>query len=163
MIDAANYTCTDCPADVDEFQLSGLTPVASSWADGQGPPRVGEAQYAMECELHSSVPFHSDQDPSKTTANLVLGRIVRFVIKKGAYCLSIGSAWIGDMSELSASGDRWLLAMVTRPRRPCTDDRMTDLQHAAAVSMLHDVPSVSRGRRTGGLSFADTLAGRRAE
>lgn len=81
-IEAANYTSIDSPAEVDEWKLSGLTPVPSSWTDTPGPPRVGESAYALECELYDSINFHSDRDPSRQTANLVLGRITKFVIKK---------------------------------------------------------------------------------
>jgi flavin reductase (DIM6/NTAB) family NADH-FMN oxidoreductase RutF len=42
-------TSGEWPEDVDEFQLAGLTPVAS---DLIKPPRVGESPVAMECRLH---------------------------------------------------------------------------------------------------------------
>jgi len=41
-------TSADAPADVDEFQLAGLTPVPS---DRVAPPRVAEAAIAMEAVL----------------------------------------------------------------------------------------------------------------
>lgn len=84
-VDAANYTSIDVPTQVDEWKLSGLTPVPSSWTEGIAPPRVGESAFVLECCLHDSVRFVSDSDPNKHTANLVLGRIEKFVIKKGTY------------------------------------------------------------------------------
>mgnify|MGYP001579337837 CR=1 FL=1 len=42
-------TSGDWPADVDEFQLTGLTPIPS---DLVRPPRVGESPVSMECRLH---------------------------------------------------------------------------------------------------------------
>lgn len=43
-----NRTAVDVPPEVDEFELSGLTPIASEIV---GPPRVTEAQVSMECKL----------------------------------------------------------------------------------------------------------------
>jgi flavin reductase (DIM6/NTAB) family NADH-FMN oxidoreductase RutF len=43
------HTSGDWPEDVDEFALTGLTPVPS---DRVRPPRVGESPVAMECRLH---------------------------------------------------------------------------------------------------------------
>lgn len=84
-IEAANYTSIDAPSDVDEWALSGLTPVASSWTEGPAPPRVKESLYALECELYDVVHFHSDRDPGHVTANLVLGRVTAFMIQKGMF------------------------------------------------------------------------------
>lgn len=47
-VEAANYTSIDAPAEVSEWALSGLTPVASKLVKA---PRVGESAFAMECEL----------------------------------------------------------------------------------------------------------------
>lgn len=43
-----NVCSTEFPADVDEFEMSGLTPVAS---DLVKPPRVQESHISMECRL----------------------------------------------------------------------------------------------------------------
>lgn len=40
------------PEDVDEFQLTGLTPVPS---DRVKPPRVGESPVSMECRVHQVI------------------------------------------------------------------------------------------------------------
>lgn len=98
-VDAANYTSIDVPSEVDEWELSGLTPVPSSWSEGIAPPRVGESAFVLECSLHDSVRFVSDSDASKHTANLVVGRIEKFVIKKGTSPLSFpfSRSFIGGM------------------------------------------------------------------
>jgi flavin reductase (DIM6/NTAB) family NADH-FMN oxidoreductase RutF len=46
--DKMNLCSADFPPDVDEFAVSGLTPVPS---DLVTPPRVGEARVQMECKL----------------------------------------------------------------------------------------------------------------
>jgi flavin reductase (DIM6/NTAB) family NADH-FMN oxidoreductase RutF len=42
-------TSGEWPEDVDEFELTGLTPIPS---DRVKPPRVGESPISMECRLH---------------------------------------------------------------------------------------------------------------
>jgi flavin reductase (DIM6/NTAB) family NADH-FMN oxidoreductase RutF len=66
-----NLTAGEYPPDVDEFQISGLTPVPS---DIVRPPRVKESRVNMECKLHQLVPV-SDKFLGGT---IVLGEVVRF-------------------------------------------------------------------------------------
>jgi flavin reductase (DIM6/NTAB) family NADH-FMN oxidoreductase RutF len=71
-----NSTSGEYPPDVDEFQLSGLTPIAS---DIVAPPRVKEARVNMECKLHDAIHV-SDKFLGGT---LVLGEVVRFHVRDG--------------------------------------------------------------------------------
>eukprot|EP00450_Noctiluca_scintillans_P014234 CAMPEP_0194484614 /NCGR_PEP_ID=MMETSP0253-20130528/5895_1 /TAXON_ID=2966 /ORGANISM="Noctiluca scintillans" /LENGTH=293 /DNA_ID=CAMNT_0039324453 /DNA_START=44 /DNA_END=925 /DNA_ORIENTATION=- len=48
-VEAANCCCGEYPADVDEFQVSGLTKVPSHLP--KGTPRVGEAMVQFECKV----------------------------------------------------------------------------------------------------------------
>jgi len=66
-----NLCSADVPPEVDEFQLSGLTPLAS---DLVKPPRVSESKVQMECRLHQIVRV-SDKPGGGI---LVLGEILRF-------------------------------------------------------------------------------------
>jgi flavin reductase (DIM6/NTAB) family NADH-FMN oxidoreductase RutF len=59
--------------DVDEFVVSGLTPVTS---DVVKPPRVGESRASMECRLVQVV----DVSPKPLGGSLVIGEVVRFHI-----------------------------------------------------------------------------------
>lgn len=59
-------TSGEWPEEVDEFQLAGLTPVAS---DLVRPPRVGESPVSLECRLERAL------DLGSTT--FVVGEIVR--------------------------------------------------------------------------------------
>jgi len=47
-----NLCSADVPPEVDEFELSGLTPMAS---DLVKPPRVAESKVQMECRLHQVI------------------------------------------------------------------------------------------------------------
>jgi flavin reductase (DIM6/NTAB) family NADH-FMN oxidoreductase RutF len=66
-----NMTSADVPPDVDEFALSGLTPLES---DLVKPPRVAESKVQMECRLHKIVRV-SDKPGGGI---LVLGEVLRF-------------------------------------------------------------------------------------
>jgi flavin reductase (DIM6/NTAB) family NADH-FMN oxidoreductase RutF len=66
-----NLTSADVPPEIDEFELSGLTPIAS---DLVKPPRVAESKVQMECRLHQIVRV-SDQPGGGI---LVLGEVLRF-------------------------------------------------------------------------------------
>lgn len=70
-IEQMNATAVDVPPDVDEFELSGLTPIAS---DLVRPPRVAEAQVAMECKLLQVVEVSREI----LGGSLVIGQVLRF-------------------------------------------------------------------------------------
>ncbi len=68
-----NATSADVPPDIDEFELSGLTPVAS---DLVKPVRVGESKIQMECKLVQII--HVSDRPMG--GELILGEVLRFHI-----------------------------------------------------------------------------------
>lgn len=70
--EAMNRTSATVPADVDEFSLAGLTPVASTRVK---PPRVAGVAVSMECELERIVdiaPRHEDE----RACGMVIGRVL---------------------------------------------------------------------------------------
>ena len=69
-----NLTSADFPPEVDEFTVSGLTPVPS---DCVKPPRVKESKISMECAVTHIVPIN-DSEPGGGC--VVIGRIIRFHI-----------------------------------------------------------------------------------
>jgi flavin reductase (DIM6/NTAB) family NADH-FMN oxidoreductase RutF len=70
-----NATSADLPPEVDEFEVSGLTPVPSELIT---PPRVGESAVQMECRLEQVV--HVSTEP--LGGSLVLGQVLRFHIRE---------------------------------------------------------------------------------
>lgn len=68
-----NACSGDYPAEVDEFAVSGLTPVAS---DLVRPPRVRESHINMECKLMQIVEVGSRD----RGGSLVIGEVIRFHI-----------------------------------------------------------------------------------
>lgn len=70
-----NMTSAEAAPDVDEFVLSGLTPLPS---DLVRPARVGESKVHMECRLREIV--RVSQKPGG--GNLVLGDVLRFHVRE---------------------------------------------------------------------------------
>ena len=70
---------TDFDSDVDEFEISGLTPTNSQKIK---PPRVGEAKISFECKLNQIVEIG---DGTAGSGFLVIGTIVLFHIDDGIY------------------------------------------------------------------------------
>jgi len=71
---AANATAAEVPPDVDEFVLSGLTPLASQVVR---PARVAESPAQMECKLLQII--YTSREPGGGV--IVLGEIVRFHVR----------------------------------------------------------------------------------
>ena len=71
----ANMTAAEVGPEVDEFKLSGLTPVASELVKA---PRVAESPAQMECRLMQVI-YTGDQPSSGV---VVLGEVVRFHIRE---------------------------------------------------------------------------------
>jgi flavin reductase (DIM6/NTAB) family NADH-FMN oxidoreductase RutF len=72
---AANASAADVPPEVDEFVLSGLTPVASVVVR---PPRVAESPAQMECKLLQVI--YTGHGPGSGV--IVLGEVVRFHLRE---------------------------------------------------------------------------------
>jgi flavin reductase (DIM6/NTAB) family NADH-FMN oxidoreductase RutF len=67
--EAMNITAAEYPEDVDEFEISGLTPIAS---DIVKAPRVAESPVNMECRLNQIISLGSNDHPH----GLVIGEVV---------------------------------------------------------------------------------------
>jgi flavin reductase (DIM6/NTAB) family NADH-FMN oxidoreductase RutF len=76
--DQANVTAAEVPPEVDEFQLSSLTPLPSEIVR---PPRVAESPAQMECRLMQVI-YTGDKPASGV---IVLGEVVRFHVRKDLF------------------------------------------------------------------------------
>jgi flavin reductase (DIM6/NTAB) family NADH-FMN oxidoreductase RutF len=95
-----NLTSADVPPEIDEFELSGLTPIAS---DLVKPPRVAESNVQMECRLHQIVRV-GDQPGGGI---LVLGEVLRFHVLESLFNDKMGDQNGGykiDPDKLNAVG-----------------------------------------------------------
>jgi flavin reductase (DIM6/NTAB) family NADH-FMN oxidoreductase RutF len=75
---AANATAAEVPPDVNEFVLSGLTPMAS---EAVRPPRVAESPAQMECRLLQVI--YTGREPGAGV--IVLGEVVRFHVQESLF------------------------------------------------------------------------------
>ena len=73
--EAANVTAAEVAPEVDEFQLAGLTPLASKVVR---PPRVAESPAHMECKLLQVI----YTGRSAASGVIVLGEVVRFHVRQ---------------------------------------------------------------------------------
>jgi flavin reductase (DIM6/NTAB) family NADH-FMN oxidoreductase RutF len=76
--EAANHTAAEVPFDVDEFALSGLTPVAS---EAVRAPRVAESPAQMECKLLQVI--YTGREARSGV--IVLGEVVRFHVRENLF------------------------------------------------------------------------------
>ncbi|MDP2007259.1 MAG: flavin reductase family protein [Rubrivivax sp.] len=72
LAEAMNTSSAAVPPETDEFQLAGLTPVASTQVQ---VPRVGESPVAFECRVTQIIPLQG-ADGQATPAWLTLGEVV---------------------------------------------------------------------------------------
>jgi flavin reductase (DIM6/NTAB) family NADH-FMN oxidoreductase RutF len=83
IVEQMNVCSAEFPANVDEFAMSGLTPVPSDLVHA---PRVAESPVSMECRLLQVVEISA----RPLGGNIVIGEVVRFhvddrVIDAGSY------------------------------------------------------------------------------
>jgi flavin reductase (DIM6/NTAB) family NADH-FMN oxidoreductase RutF len=74
MAQKMNLTAGDYPPDVNEFDVAGLTPVASQLV---APPYVAESPVSMECKLRQVIQV-SDKPNG---GNIVIGEVVLFHVR----------------------------------------------------------------------------------
>jgi len=87
-----NLTSGEYPADIDEFEIAGLTPMPS---DLVKPPYVRESPVNMECKLIQIV----DISANVLGGSLVIGEVIRFHIDSG-----ITNGFRVDAEKLRAIG-----------------------------------------------------------
>jgi flavin reductase (DIM6/NTAB) family NADH-FMN oxidoreductase RutF len=74
-----NETAVDYPPEIDEFEIAGLTPVASQIV---APPRIKESPINMECTLYRVI----DIGPKRAGGgSLVIGEVVMFHVADELY------------------------------------------------------------------------------
>jgi flavin reductase (DIM6/NTAB) family NADH-FMN oxidoreductase RutF len=72
-VEAANHCSGAFAPDIDEIEISGLTPINSTLVK---PPRIAESAFQMECKLQSITDVRNDQ--GAVTSHVVFGRVVMF-------------------------------------------------------------------------------------
>ena len=118
LADAMNRTCAPVPPEVSEFELAGLTPVASRLI---GVPRVRESPVSFECRVTQILQLEGI-NREKVPTWLVLGEVVavhidRALLKDGIY----DTAAAGHILRGGGAGDYFTvgpeqLFQMSRPR-----------------------------------------------
>ena len=118
LAEAMNQSCTAVPAEVDEFAISGLTPVASRLVS---VPRVGESPVVFECKVSQIIQLKR-ADQALVPSWLVLGEVVavhiaQHLLKDGIYDTAAAEPILrgggpADYFELGA------LFKMARPKTP---------------------------------------------
>ena len=97
ILDQMNVTAADYPPEIDEFTVSGLTPLAS---DRVEPPRVKESRVQLECVLKDILVL-SDKPGGGC---LVIGEIVLMHIDRSILADPENSLFKVDPEKLNAIG-----------------------------------------------------------
>ena len=79
IVERMNATAGEFPSDVNEFEVSGLTPEKSLIVK---PPRVLEAPVSFECKLQQIVNIG---DGGRGSGNIVIGTVVMFHLREDLY------------------------------------------------------------------------------
>jgi len=94
IVEQMNLCSAEFPANVDEFAMSGLTPVPS---DIVRAPRVAESPVSLECKLLQIVEISAQP----MGGNIVIGEVVRFHVDDG---IIDSSSYRIDAEKLQAVG-----------------------------------------------------------
>lgn len=78
-VEAANFCSTNAPHGVDEWNLSGLTPLESAKVK---PQHVAESAFSIEAKLIHSHEWTSKTDPSRATGVLCIVEGVNFHVRE---------------------------------------------------------------------------------
>lgn len=78
-VEAMNLAAVNAPADVDEFKLSGLTPLASTKVK---PPHVAESAFSVEAKLAHHHVWTSRAVEGKITGTLLIVEGVNFHVRE---------------------------------------------------------------------------------
>jgi len=106
LLDRAVHASGDWPADIDEFELTGLTPVPSEQVRS---PRVAESPVSLECRLYRVVDLGATQ--------FVVGEIVKAHVKDDVLTEGrVDPLKLRAVGRLGGDGYSMLGEVVQRPR-----------------------------------------------
>ncbi|CUM62463.1 uncharacterized protein PRCAT00000013001 [Priceomyces carsonii] len=100
-LEAANYTCTNCPYEVNEWDLSGLTPLKSTKVK---PDHVAESAFSIEGKLIHSHEWKSKKDPNKATGTLCIIEGVNFHVMDNVVNKDLNNIDIASLRPVSRLG-----------------------------------------------------------
>ncbi|EMG50555.1 hypothetical protein SBY92_001359 [Candida maltosa Xu316] len=100
-VEAANYAATNAPPGIDEWKLTGLTPVQSTKVK---PPHVAESAFSIEAKLIHSHEWKSKTDPNRATGTLTIVEGVNFHIREDVINKDLNNIDIAKLKPVSRLG-----------------------------------------------------------
>ncbi|RLV93037.1 Uncharacterized protein JA1_002798 [Spathaspora sp. JA1] len=100
-VEAANYCSTNAPIDVDEWKLSGLTPLPSSKVK---PEHVAESAFSVEAKLIHSHEWKSKTDTNRATGVLCIVEGVNFHVREDVINEDLNNLDISKLKPVSRLG-----------------------------------------------------------
>lgn len=100
-VEAANYCSTNAPPGVDEWKLSGLTPLDSEKVK---PPHVAESAFSIEARLVHSHEWHAKSDPTRGTGVLCIVEGVNFHVREDVINADLNNVNINKLKPVSRLG-----------------------------------------------------------
>lgn len=100
-VEAANFCSTNAPHGVDEWKLSGLTPLESTKVK---PQHVAESAFSVETKLIHSHEWKSKTDPERATGVLCILEGVNFHVREDVINSDLNNLDIGKLKPVSRLG-----------------------------------------------------------
>lgn len=100
-VEAANFCSTNAPYGVDEWKLSGLTPLAS---DKVKPEHVAESAFSVEAKLLHLHEWKSKADPERATGVLCIVEGVNFHVREDVINADLNNLDIAKLKPVSRLG-----------------------------------------------------------
>ncbi|CAK9439594.1 uncharacterized protein LODBEIA_P36940 [Lodderomyces beijingensis] len=100
-VEAANYCAINSPIDVDEWKLSGLTPLESTKVK---PQHVAESAFSIEGKLIASHEWKSKSDPTRATGTLCIIEGVNFHVREDVINADLNNLDIAKLKPVSRLG-----------------------------------------------------------
>lgn len=100
-VEAANYCAINSPIDVDEWKLSGLTPLESTKVK---PQHVAESAFSVEGKLIASHEWKSKSDPTRATGTLCIIEGVNFHVREDVINKELNNIDISKLKPVSRLG-----------------------------------------------------------
>lgn len=100
-VEAANFCSTNAPLGVDEWKLSGLTPLESTKVK---PQHVAESAFSVEAKLIHSHEWKSKVDPNRATGVLCIVEGVNFHIRDDVINEEFNNIDINKLKPVSRLG-----------------------------------------------------------
>ncbi|KAI5952328.1 hypothetical protein KGF54_003194 [Candida jiufengensis] len=100
-VEAANFCAINSPPDIDEWKLSGLTPLESTKVK---PQHVAESAFSVEAKLITSHEWKSKSDPNRATGTLCIVEGINFHVREDIINKELNNLDIAKLKPVSRLG-----------------------------------------------------------